>query len=235
MLACRPTKNCGSEHNVRALNQVKIGVRLGLGFGLLVFMLIVMAAFALLRLEAILSTVKHGDQIQAEKLHPLYAAREALAQTGLAARNAFIFSDSADAARELAILDQQKALYLAALTAMTPVFKGDADFDKVSVGLLQMAEELKRPRKYREAGQMQEYGDFLVKECSPLRRQIVQDMSVVIAQTEQLVAEAGRASDTLFARSIAWMVGMAVIAVLIGVAVALLITRGLLRQLGGEP
>jgi len=220
---------------VRALHKQKIGVRLGLGFGLLAFMLSAMAVFSLLRLEAILDTVKYGDQVQDEKLQPLYVAREALAQTGLAARNAFIFTDSADAAKELAILDEQKAVYLAALKSMTPAFKGDAGFDKVSSGLLKMAEELNRPRKYREAGQMQEFGEFLVKECSPLRRQIVQDMGALIKTTEQAVAEASKNSDRLFDRSIAWIAAMTVAALLIGIAVAVLITRGLLRQLGGEP
>ncbi|WP_050479220.1 methyl-accepting chemotaxis protein [Herbaspirillum rhizosphaerae] len=220
---------------MRALNKLKIGVRLGLGFGLLVLMLSAMAAFSLMRLEGILATVKYGDKVQAEKLQPLYNAREALDQTGLAARNAFIFTDNAEAMKELAIVDEQKAVYLDTLKSMAPAFKGDADFDKVSAGLLAMAEELKRPRKYREAGQMQEYGDFLVKECSPLRRQIVKDINVVIKQTEQRVAEAGTASDRLFDRSIAWIIGMTIVAVLIGVAVALVITRGLLKQLGGEP
>ncbi|MFL9881014.1 methyl-accepting chemotaxis protein [Herbaspirillum rhizosphaerae] len=220
---------------MRALHKLKIGVRLGLGFGLLVLMLSAMAAFSLLRLEGILSTVKYGDKIQAEKLQPLYVAREALDQTGLAARNAFIFTDNAEAMKELAIVDEQKDAYLATLKAMAPAFKGDADFDKVSAGLLAMAEELKRPRKYREAGQMQEYGDFLVKECSPLRRQIVRDINVVIKQTEQRVAEAGDASNSLFDRSIAWIIGMTIVTVLIGIAVAVVITRGLLKQLGGEP
>jgi len=220
---------------MRALHKLKIGVRLGLGFGLLVLMLSAMAAFSLLRLEGILSTVKYGDKILTEKLQPLYVAREALDQTGLAARNAFIFTDNADAMKELAIVDEQKEIYLATLKSMAPAFKGDADFDKVSAGLLAMAEELKRPRKYREAGQMQEYGDFLVKECSPLRRQIVRDINVVIKQTEQRMAEADDASNSLFNRSIAWIIGITIVTVLIGILVAVVITRGLLKQLGGEP
>src|SRR5450830_1215964 len=220
---------------MRALHKLKIGVRLGLGFGLLVLMLSAMAAFSLLRLEGILSTVKYGDKILTEKLQPLYVAREALDQTGLAARNAFIFTDNADAMKELAIVDEQKEIYLTTLKSMAPAFKGDADFDKVSAGLLAMAEELKRPRKYREAGQMQEYGDFLVKECSPLRRQIVRDINVVIKQTEQRMAEADDASNSLFNRSIAWIIGITIVTVLIGILVAVVITRGLLKQLGGEP
>jgi methyl-accepting chemotaxis protein len=220
---------------VASLNKLKIGTRLGLGFGLLVLMLLVLTVFALLRLDAIQATVKYADYEQSAKLQPLYKAREALDQTGLAARNAYIFTDNNDAMRELAILDEQKAAYLAELEVLTPVFKGDADFDKARSGLLQMAEELKRPRKYRDAGQLKEYGEFLVKECSPLRRRIVTEINAVIAAEEKLVAEAGKASATLFARSIAWIIGIAVVALLISVSISLIITRGLLKQLGGEP
>lgn len=85
----------------------------------------------LLRLEVILDTVKYGDQVQAEKLQPLYVAREALAT-----------------------LDEQRAIYLAALKSMTTAFKGDAGFDRVNSGLLKTAEEPDRPRKYRAASQM---------------------------------------------------------------------------------
>jgi methyl-accepting chemotaxis protein len=221
--------------NVAALKSLKIGARLGLGFGLLIVMLLASATFSLLRLEAVLSTVQYGDQEQSIKLQPLYQAREALDQTGLAARNAYIFTNNADAIRELDLVDEQKAAYLKELTALSAVFRDDADFDKVRRGLQQMAEELKRPRKYREAGQMKEYGDFLVNECSPLRRQIVKDINVVIKAEEVRVANAAKASNDLFARSIAWIIGIALVAVLIGVTVAILITRGLLRQLGGEP
>jgi methyl-accepting chemotaxis protein len=221
--------------NVAALKSLKIGTRLGLGFGLLVLMLLALATFSLLRLEAILSTVQYGDKEQSFKLQPLYQAREALDQTGLAARNAYIFTDNADATRELDLVDAQKAIYLKELAALDGVFKNDPDFDKVRSGLLQMGEELKRPRKYHEAGQMKEYGDFLVNECSPLRRQIVKDIDVVIKAEEVRVANAGKASNDLFARSISWIIGIALVAVLLGVAVAVLITRSLLKQLGGEP
>jgi len=220
---------------VVSLNKLKIGTRLGLGFGLLVFMLLALAAFSLLRLEAILQTVQYGDKEQSFKLQPLYKMREALDQTGLAARNAFIFSDNADATRELDIVDAQKATYLAELNGLLPAFKGDAGFEKARVGLLQMAEELKRPRKYRDAGQMKEYGDFLVNECSPLRRQIVSDINIVIAAEELRVAQAGKDSDGLFDRSITWIIAIAVAALLIGITVSVVITRGLLKQLGGEP
>ena len=93
-----------------SFNRLTIGARLSAGFAALVILMLVLAAFALLRMGAIADAMGAQDKVQQEKLEPLYVAREALDQTGLAARNAYIFRDQAAAEKELAILDSQKAL-----------------------------------------------------------------------------------------------------------------------------
>jgi methyl-accepting chemotaxis protein len=220
---------------MRVLNNLKIGTQLCVGFGILVGLISLISAFSLFRLEAILDKVTSVETIQSEKLEPLYIAREALDQTGLAARNAYVFVDGKDASKELAIVDEQKAIYLDALRKMTPTFAGNTDFEKVSNGLLKMADELKRPRQYRETGKMQEYGLFLVNDCSPLRRQIVSDMETLLKSVKSSVAEANRASDSIFRQSIFFTLCLTGLAILISLAIAYVITSGLLRQLGGEP
>jgi methyl-accepting chemotaxis protein len=90
------------------------------------------------------------------------------------------------------LLDEQRATYLAALEKMTPAFKGDANFDKVRGGLLKMAEELKRVRKMRESGDLEALSAFLTNECSPLRRQIVADIAVVLTAAQDRSARRQR-------------------------------------------
>lgn len=170
---------------MKSFNRLTIGARLSAGFAALVLLMLVLAAFALLRMGAIAGAMEAQEKVQLEKLEPLYVAREALDQTGLAARNAYIFDDHAAAAKELDILDSQKALYLDALARLAPRFAGDAMFDKVSKGLQAMAQELQRPRQFRAAGQMEQYGTFLVDECSPLRRQIVADIDAVLKSVQR--------------------------------------------------
>ncbi len=214
---------------------MKIGTKLALGFGLIAFIILLLAAFSLIRMHGIVEVIEAQNKLRTEKLERLYVAREALGQTGLAARNAFIFTDKAQAIRELDILDQQKAVYLDAVNAMTPLFRNDADFDRVRTGLLAMAEELKRPRQYREADKMQEFGEFLVKECSPLRRQIVTDIDVLLTSLQHLVdTESHKAEDALLqAEKIVLL--FSVLALLFSIAIGVIVTRGLLKQLGGEP
>jgi methyl-accepting chemotaxis protein len=217
------------------LHHLSIGAKLGLGFGFVALLLAALAGFSLLRMNTINQVVAAQNHIGQAKLDRLYVAREALAQTGLAARNALIFTNEAQARQELDILDREKATYLAAMQAMEPEFAGDAQFDKVRKGMLAMATELKRPRQYREAGQLQEFGAFLVNECSPLRRQIVADMDVLLKSVQAEAAAKSREADAVLSQSTGVLLVVSAVALLFSVAIGISLTRNLLGQLGGEP
>lgn len=159
-------------HRDHHFSSLKIGTKLLLGFGLVLACLIAMAALSL--------------------------TREALDQTGLAARNAFIFTDPAAAHQEVAILDGERALYLSQLAVLERRFDGNAQFAELHGDMLAMAHELDRLRKYRDAGQMAEYGAFLVKECSPLRRKIGAEIGALIQAVQAEQRGANAAADILF-------------------------------------
>ena len=210
---------------------MKVGSKLGLGFGITVLLTLVIAFFSLMRITQIDGVIGEQNSIRTEQLEQLYTAREALGQTGLAARNAYVFTSDADAKKELDILDQQKAIYLDALNKMEPLFKGNADFDKVGKGLRTMAEELKRPRKYRDAGNMEEFGKFLVTECSPLRRQIVDDMAVVVKSVQSTVDSKSAEANKTSTQSVTIILAITGIALLLSIALGFFITRAITRPL----
>ncbi|ADJ64967.1 methyl-accepting chemotaxis protein [Herbaspirillum seropedicae] len=214
---------------------MKIGTKLALGFGALVVLTILVSGISLSSIRALTSSIKAVLAVQDQKLAPLYAAREALDQTGIAARNAYVFRSDADAQKELAIVDEQKQLYLKAIKDLGPLFAGNKEFEKVRSGMLQMAEELKRPRLYRESGRSEEYRDFLVNECSPLRRQIVSDIGTVLAQVEAENNRAQDATDKMAQLAALTVAVLTLVVVVISILIAVLLTRGLLKQLGGEP
>lgn len=220
---------------MRTFANMKIGTKLGAGFGTLLVLMAIVTAIAWTALSSVTAAMQRGNEVHVDMLEPIYVMREALGQTGLAARNAYIFKSDSDAKKELAIVDEQKEIYLAALKQLEPSMAGIKEFDAVSKGLLTMADELRRPRAYREAGKMEEYGNFLVQECSPLRRQIVADMAVLLnaVKREADTARVGASQASDSSRTL--VLALAGIALVASAVIALLITRGLLKQLGGEP
>jgi len=220
---------------MNAFKNLKIGTQLTLGFGMITVVMLMLAMVCIIGLADIHTATQERNRVNQGHLRPLYAAREALAQTGLAARNAYVFTDAAQASKELDLVDQQKALYLATLAAMAPSFAGNAQFEKVHTGLLAMARALERPRRYREAGQMAAFGKFLVEECSPLRHRIVADIALLVTEAEREVADAEAASDKAEAAARQWTVALTLAAFLLSLAISGVIRRLLLTQLGGEP
>ena len=220
---------------MNACRHASIATKLYSAFALVLLFTVVLALFSISRVDQIDSALETAKTLRATQLDPLLDAREALDQTGMAARNAFIFGDGDAALRELDIVDRQKALYLAELDKLEPLLHDHAQFVRVRDGMRQMATELERPRKYRTAGEMEQYGTFLVEECSPLRRRIVADIEVLLQELEQRNEVATSAASEQAANARWWIGALAIASALLCVAIGTMIVRGLLRQLGGEP
>ncbi|WP_229411198.1 methyl-accepting chemotaxis protein [Massilia sp. WF1] len=206
-----------------------------LGFGIIVVLLIVLASFSVTRVVGIGSALRAQRDVAEKKLVALYVAREALDQTGIAARNAYVYKADADASRELTILDSQKLIYLEQLTKLDKEFGDDAQYAKVRNGMKTMARELERPRQYRESGQMDEFARFLVDDCSPLRRRIVADIAVLLNSVEK---QNNAASDLALAHEHSAIILIGTVSgatLFIAILVASMISRALYRQLGGDP
>ncbi|WP_307728984.1 methyl-accepting chemotaxis protein [Massilia sp. IC2-477] len=215
--------------------QMGIATKMVAAFALILAVTLILAVFSVSRINNIEQALRTADTVREAELEPLYAAREALAQTGIAARNAYIFKDEAAARRELDLVDSQKAQYLAALARLDPVLADNPQYKKVRDGMGAMARELERPRAYRSSGDMEGFGTFLVNECTPLRRQIVADIEVLLKELQVHTSDAMATSASEASSARYWITGLSVLAVVLCVVVALVLVRSLVSQLGGEP
>jgi methyl-accepting chemotaxis protein len=211
------------------LNNLKIGTRLALCFGALLAMMLAVSLTSVVRLQTTARTISEATRIREEQLAPLYAIREALAQTGISARNALIIENDADAEKELDLLDRHRDAYLERLTRLEPVLAGHPEFDKARAGLRSMAAELQRPRRLRETHEMKAYARFLIEECNPLRRRIVVDLDQAIRVIEADMTRASRDETEVTAQS-TWMVmSLSLLAVVVGIVLAILVTLSVVR------
>ena len=213
------------------LSNLKIGTRLALSFGVVVALMFAITAISLNRLGTTTDAIGAASAIRQQQLKPLYEIREALAQTGIAARNVYIVQDPVQAQAELDLLDRQREAYVHKLDALEPLLRGRAEFDKASAGLRQMAQELLRPRQLRDSGDMAAFAAFLINECSPLRRRIVTDLDAAIDAIE---ADMNAASDKVGAvteRSRWIVVAISVLAAALGAGLAAAVTSGVTRPI----
>jgi methyl-accepting chemotaxis protein len=210
---------------------LKIGARLALAFGALVVLTLALTAFAIYRMGEASAVVDKERLIRTTQLAPLYELREALDQTGIAARNAYIYEAKADAERELNVLDQQSAIVLNRLGKLTTVLGGTQDFDIANRDLKEMAGALTKPREFLAAGQKAEFGRFLVEDCSPLRRRIVAELDTVINRIEGQLTAASVQVDVVSATSRTMMYSISVFAVLLGSILGYRVTRGIVKPL----
>ncbi len=211
--------------------KLKISTRLSIGFGAVCVLTVLVSFIALMRMSQTAQVVAHEKLIRTTQLDHLYELREALDQTGIAARNAYIYETDKDALTELDVLDQQRMIYLDRLNKLKPVLAGQRGFDKLSEELMTMAKELDRPRKYRMASEMKAYGTFLVNECSPLRRRVVADLDVLIKSIQTQLDEAAVQVDGTLADSKVLLSAIALGALLLGAVVAYRVTVGIVRPL----
>ncbi|SFD21781.1 methyl-accepting chemotaxis protein [Massilia yuzhufengensis] len=220
---------------IKFFQQAGLATKLYSAFALILAVTLVLAVFAVSRVNSIERALQAADTVRNAELEPLYAAREALAQTGIAARNAYIFKDEAAAKRELDLVDARKAEYLAALARLDPVLADNQQYAKVRSGMLTMARELERPRAFRASGNLEGFGSFLVEECSPLRRQIVADIDVLLKNLQVHTDTAVTAAREEASGARYWISGLGALSVALCVLVGLVLVRSLLDQLGGEP
>ncbi len=220
---------------MKILQRVGIARQLYMAFGLALAVTLIIAVFAVSRVNSIQGALDAANGVRSTQLEPLYTAREALAQTGIAARNAYIFKEPASAQRELDLVDSFKADYLQVLPTLDVSMGADPQYRKVKDGLLAMAKELERPRGYRASDDLEGYGAFLVNECSPLRRQIVADIDVLVHSLQERNAAGSAAANEEAAQARTWIIALSAVAVLLCATVGVVIVRSLLDQLGGEP
>ncbi|WP_420472642.1 methyl-accepting chemotaxis protein [Noviherbaspirillum sp. ST9] len=217
---------------------MKVGTRLALSFGSICALLCVILAVATSKL----STLNDGTSSIIEDRWPKIAmSSEIMTQTdriAIALRNMMLTENKADRQKQVDdILDARKIIA--------------ADFDKLEKILtLPRGKELLRQaleaRANYIAGQeklialvnddkVQESRTFLAEVLRPILKSYKAALTELIAFQVELIEASGKAAANTYAVSRNLMLGIGAFAILLASAIAVLITRSLLKQLGGEP
>jgi methyl-accepting chemotaxis protein len=221
--------------------QMKVGTRLALSFLAVVALGAIVAGIAIYNMTQMNERAKR--MYQKELLGISYVKEASLDQVhvGRSLRGAMLASSDEQRVQNLANVDKYKQLLRDNLDKARPLFyteDGKRTFADVDAQLREyddlIAEQIKRI-KADPLDQKRDSVDYLFGTFLPKATAIDASMEKLGRDKEKLAQETNLSNKDEYERSRATLLTLVALSVLTGIVFGILITRGLTRQLGGEP
>ncbi|KFC63050.1 methyl-accepting chemotaxis protein [Massilia sp. LC238] len=220
-----------------------IGTRLAVGYGAVSFLMIVLTALAISRVGNIDSILNHINDVNNVKQRYAINFRGSVHDRAIALRDVVLAADPAAAAapvKPIQVLDEN---YTRSAEPMDRLFRELNDIqpaEKAALASIKEQERRTRPLIERvialhAAGQAQEAAALLSREAAPAFVDWLASINAFIDMQEQQNKLEAAGARKMASGFFGWMTLLCLGAIAVGATGAWIITRGLLRQLGGQP
>jgi len=220
------------------LNKLGVGRRLAIAFSILLALIVLLALLSLSKMATIqdkLDRIVAHDNV---KLGTIMTMRQSVMNAIMNGRNIALLSDPAEIEAENKRLAANRAVYadtFKRLEALAVMPAEKAALDKITATRAASVTVVTRMTGLMKGGDREGANRVLLVELQPLQAKTIEAMDAMVALEEDFVATAAREADAAHAAA-RLQIGLITLAALaIGALLAWSITRGLLRQLGGEP
>lgn len=217
------------------MKNLKIGVRLGLGFGCMVVLLAVMALFAFMQLNKIQGKVEDVAKVEMPKVH---AAADALEDIQNICRSVVMIvaiEDPDFRAKEQKYIEEQRAHYRESfkkLGEMEKSDKGKGLIEKIKQATTQLATANNKVISLALAGNQAEADNVLKDYWEPTFKTLETAFGALGKYQDDQTDEAEKQAAATYKAAVSGLLVSCVIAILIAIACAVLITRGITVPLG---
>ncbi|TYQ02653.1 UNVERIFIED_ORG: methyl-accepting chemotaxis protein [Zoogloea ramigera] len=221
-----------------ASKQMKVGTKLGLGFGLVLVLLLSIAALGVYNMSTIHAKLDRVVNENAVKTELVGRMSESVHVVARVSRSVVLLDNDAAIANEMNKVASARKAYDEArdqLAAMPATAAGVAIRDRIAG--MQNASRALNNKVFELARAHDDVAatEVLMKQAGPVTQQW-QDAMAEYAALQRATNDADAdAASTAYARARTVMLALSALAVAIGVVASVLIARNLLRQLGGEP
>ncbi|GIZ50210.1 methyl-accepting chemotaxis protein [Noviherbaspirillum aridicola] len=216
------------------LRDLKLGTRLGLGFGLVLLLMVALVAIALIYFQGIgrmTSDMIEKDWLKAEAAHTVNATVRANARRTM---ELFVVTEQAQRDRVLAKIEENKKTITDALTTLDRLVER-ADAKAILVRIreerAQYVKSFTQVSKLIAEDRRDEAGRMLIADTLPALDRLQESVKELSAVQTQVVQETGTAVRNNIASARNVMLALGVIAVIIGVVFAVRLTLGITRPL----
>ena len=221
-----------------ASKHMKVGTKLGLGFGLVLVLLLSIAALGVVNMSTIHAKLDRVVNENAVKTELVGRMSEAVHIVARVSRSVVLLDNDAAIANEMNKVASARKAYDEArdrLAAMPATAAGVAIRDRIAG--MQNASRALNNKVFELARAHDDVAatEVLMKQAGPVTQQWQDAMAEYAALQRATNQSDADAASTAYARARTMMLALSALAVAIGVVASVLIARNLLRQLGGEP
>ncbi|MBD8654750.1 MCP four helix bundle domain-containing protein [Oxalobacteraceae sp. CFBP 13730] len=220
---------------------MKVGTRLALGFALVLVLLVAVAVVGILRMAQIQDRLDHVVSVSNVSTGLVVEMRNNVSDRLASLRVLTLMTDPADMEPEIVKFKEQTAKYDAAQAKLTALFSTYANGqEKTLLNQIKEHEATAMPAIARAtdlylAANAMGATRVMIREVRPVQRKWTDALNALSALEDKQNAQSKADAETAFANARNFMLVLLVLAVVIGIVAAVVITRSLLKQLGGEP
>jgi methyl-accepting chemotaxis protein len=220
-----------------------IGKRLAIGFGSVLVLMVVLAGLAIQRVGQIDGILTRINDVNSVKQRYAINFRGSVHDRAIALRDV-VLATSADATKaHVELIGKLDANYQKSAGPLDALFADSKDLlpeEKEALAAIKDVERRTQPLitqviALRQADNLPEAAALLDKQAAPAFVEWLASVNRLIDLEEKLNNVAAREARGLTGSFLAWMLALLAVATGVGAIAAWAISRGLLRQLGGQP
>ncbi len=223
--------------------RMTVGKKLALGFGVTLALLAAVAALSLYSLSEVQDRLEAIVKVNNQQSRQAVAMRIAINQVATATRNIVLLSDEDDISAEKRQLQASREAYDQAEKTLAAMFEKDASTSAQEHDLfarIRQQRDVVRPLNNRvielgDRNQTEAATRVLMQEVRTPQAVWLKSLGELADLEEKLNEDAAQEAEAAYAAARHWTLLLVAAAFLTATAVAVVITRGLVRQLGGEP
>ncbi|WP_229518482.1 methyl-accepting chemotaxis protein [Massilia sp. PAMC28688] len=225
------------------LSNMKVGTRLGLGFSLVLFFLVAVTSIGIYNMRLIQDRLDNVVGVNNVVNRLVVEMRNNVADRITSLRILTLLSEPDDMAPEMKRVNDLAAAYGAAQQKLSEKFAKEAATTPQEKELLKQIKEhegaampaIAKASELWMAGNAEAATKVLIREIRPHQKKWMAALEQLAVLEEKQTAQAAQAAAGEYQTARNAMLAFAIFAVLVGLAAAVVITRKLIKQLGGEP
>jgi len=219
---------------MRYLCSLKVGARLALGFGILLALLLVVGVIGLSRMSLLQNNLDRIVTSDYAKVTLVNTMRDAVRFQSVAMRDVVMQEDLAFKKKELKLMKQARKNYQAAEEQLEKLVTDGAG--KEALANLKMAEAgvqtaVEAVMDFTLSDNHLEAGNAVRDKLRPQQVELVKHLDEMLAVLEKSSSASAAQATSAYKTARGLMIGLSLVAVLIGVGIALFITRSIVGRL----